>query len=252
MATFTVRQGKRYRATIALGMLERFASNDIIASRLQEAGFTEVSVSGNGATRHAEARGNLMRAQRCRRRSPPLPNCEKLRDRIWVRASRHRRYPRARQLAPISISVSYTRRAKSVRSSSQIREETTMSDVYVFPGSRQTTSSPSRMMLSAQSAPSGSSFAQCLGNISQNLCSIHRMRRRRWLSGTSSVSSRRTGERAPMSWHISRNLNRRSVLEALPSIGLRMISKRLDRQEPNSCRRVPKTVQPENCHDLAR
>ena len=56
MATFTVRQGKRYRATIALGMLERFASNDTIASRLQEAGFTEVSVSGNGATRHAEAR----------------------------------------------------------------------------------------------------------------------------------------------------------------------------------------------------
>ena len=56
MATFTVRQGKRYRATIALGMLERFASNGTIASRLQAAGFTEVSVSGNGATRHAEAR----------------------------------------------------------------------------------------------------------------------------------------------------------------------------------------------------
>ena len=56
MPTFTVRQGKRYRATIALGMLERFASNDTIASRLQAAGFTDVSVSGNGATRQAEAR----------------------------------------------------------------------------------------------------------------------------------------------------------------------------------------------------
>ena len=55
MAAFTVHQGKRYRATISLGMLERFASNDIIAGRLRTAGFTDVSVSGAGNTRIAEA-----------------------------------------------------------------------------------------------------------------------------------------------------------------------------------------------------
>ena len=54
MATFTVRQGKRYRATISLGWLERWASNDTIAERLRAAGFTDVIVSGSGATRVAE------------------------------------------------------------------------------------------------------------------------------------------------------------------------------------------------------
>ena len=49
-----------------------------------------------------------------------------------------------------------------------------------------------------------------------------------------------------------RNPNRRSVLEALPSVSLRMISEHLDWQEPNSCSGVPQTAQPENCHDLAR
>ena len=55
MAAFTVHQGKRYRATISLGMLESFASNDIIAGRLRTAGFTDISVSGAGNTRIAEA-----------------------------------------------------------------------------------------------------------------------------------------------------------------------------------------------------
>lgn len=54
MAVFTVRQGRRYKATISLGMLESFAGNDMIAERLQEAGFAEISVEGNGATRYAE------------------------------------------------------------------------------------------------------------------------------------------------------------------------------------------------------
>ena len=55
MAAFTVRHGKRYRATISLGVLERFASNDTIAERLRTAGFTDISVSGAGGTRIAEA-----------------------------------------------------------------------------------------------------------------------------------------------------------------------------------------------------
>ena len=55
MATFTVRQGKRYRATVSLSGIERWASNDMIATRLRDAGFSEVSVSGLGTTRMAEA-----------------------------------------------------------------------------------------------------------------------------------------------------------------------------------------------------
>ena len=43
MATFTVRQGKRYRATVTLGGIERWASNEMIASRLRDAGFSEVA-----------------------------------------------------------------------------------------------------------------------------------------------------------------------------------------------------------------
>jgi hypothetical protein len=55
MATFTVRQGKRYRATISLGFFERFASNDTIAAKSRDAGFYEVQVTGSGSTRYAEA-----------------------------------------------------------------------------------------------------------------------------------------------------------------------------------------------------
>ena len=55
MATFTVRQGKRYRATLSLGWLERWASNETIAAKLKEAGFSEVKVDGSGGTRQAEA-----------------------------------------------------------------------------------------------------------------------------------------------------------------------------------------------------
>jgi len=54
MAAFTVRQGKRYRASISLGMLERFAGNDVIVQRLRSAGFSDISVSGSGAQRLAE------------------------------------------------------------------------------------------------------------------------------------------------------------------------------------------------------
>ena len=55
MATFTVLQGKRYRATVTLGGIERWASNEMIAERLRTAGFSEVSVSGLGTARAAEA-----------------------------------------------------------------------------------------------------------------------------------------------------------------------------------------------------
>ena len=55
MATFSVKQGKRYRATITLGWLERWAGNETIAEKLRAAGFSEISVSGSGGTRVAEA-----------------------------------------------------------------------------------------------------------------------------------------------------------------------------------------------------
>ena len=55
MAVFTVRQGRRYRAFINLGWLEQIASNDMIANELESAGFAEVSVTGSGRERIAEA-----------------------------------------------------------------------------------------------------------------------------------------------------------------------------------------------------
>jgi hypothetical protein len=55
MGTFTVRHGRRYRATISLGLLESLAGSDTIADRLRAAGFEDISVKGSGSTRHAEA-----------------------------------------------------------------------------------------------------------------------------------------------------------------------------------------------------
>ncbi|WP_208827111.1 chitosanase [Bradyrhizobium neotropicale] len=53
-ASFTVRTGRRYRATISLRGFEQFASNDMVAAELQRFGFIDVSVSGSGGTRQAE------------------------------------------------------------------------------------------------------------------------------------------------------------------------------------------------------
>jgi len=55
MPDFTVRQGKRYRATISLNILESFVDNELIAGKFLEAGFAEVSVTGSGGTRVAKA-----------------------------------------------------------------------------------------------------------------------------------------------------------------------------------------------------
>jgi hypothetical protein len=51
MAIYTVRKGKRYQATITLGLLQSVASNDMVADRFREAGFVEVEVTGSGRTR---------------------------------------------------------------------------------------------------------------------------------------------------------------------------------------------------------
>ena len=51
---FTVREGKRYRATLALNSVERLADNALIARRFRALGFSRVRVSGAGAMRRVE------------------------------------------------------------------------------------------------------------------------------------------------------------------------------------------------------
>ena len=51
---FTVREGKRYRATLALNSVERLADNALIARRFRALGFSSVHVSGTGAMRRVE------------------------------------------------------------------------------------------------------------------------------------------------------------------------------------------------------
>ncbi|WP_315778808.1 MULTISPECIES: chitosanase [unclassified Bradyrhizobium] len=53
-ATFSVKTGHRYRATLSLQGLEQFASNDMVAARLQGYGFINVTVTGSGGSRSAE------------------------------------------------------------------------------------------------------------------------------------------------------------------------------------------------------
>jgi hypothetical protein len=53
-AEFTVHQGKRYRATLALKPVEQLADNTLIAKKFRALGFSRVRVSGSGATRRVE------------------------------------------------------------------------------------------------------------------------------------------------------------------------------------------------------
>ena len=51
---FTVREGKQYRATLALNSVERLTDNALIARRFRALGFSKVRVSGAGAVRRVE------------------------------------------------------------------------------------------------------------------------------------------------------------------------------------------------------
>jgi len=54
MRRYTVEKGRRYRARITLGFVQRFATNDMVADKFRDVGFTDVAVTGSGGTRHAE------------------------------------------------------------------------------------------------------------------------------------------------------------------------------------------------------
>lgn len=53
---FSLRKGKRYKASIVLGMFERMASNEQIAAELRNVGFTDIIVSGQGGVRYIVAK----------------------------------------------------------------------------------------------------------------------------------------------------------------------------------------------------
>jgi hypothetical protein len=57
-AVFTLRHGKRYRATIVLHGLEQFASDAMLKQKFESYGFSDVGVTGVGGTRIAEGTWN--------------------------------------------------------------------------------------------------------------------------------------------------------------------------------------------------
>jgi hypothetical protein len=52
--SYTLQRDRRYKATLTLGFLESLASNATIAARFMALGFSDVKVTGEGATRYAE------------------------------------------------------------------------------------------------------------------------------------------------------------------------------------------------------
>lgn len=53
MVKYTVRKGKWYVARISLSGFNRFATNAMVAAKLENAGFTNVQVEGSGGIRLA-------------------------------------------------------------------------------------------------------------------------------------------------------------------------------------------------------
>jgi hypothetical protein len=53
MATYTVRKGKGHIARISLSGFNRFATNSMVAAKLEDAGFINVEVEGSGGIRLA-------------------------------------------------------------------------------------------------------------------------------------------------------------------------------------------------------
>ena len=53
MAKYTVRKGKWYIARISLSGFNRFATNHMVAAKLEGVGFTNVQVEGSGGIRLA-------------------------------------------------------------------------------------------------------------------------------------------------------------------------------------------------------
>jgi hypothetical protein len=60
MARYTLRKGKRYRATISLGLFQGVASNEMIAGKFREAGFTESTSRARAACGLAPGSGRTM------------------------------------------------------------------------------------------------------------------------------------------------------------------------------------------------
>ena len=51
---YALQRGRRYKATISLGFVERLASNEQVADKFRAAGFSDVTITGAGGTRYAE------------------------------------------------------------------------------------------------------------------------------------------------------------------------------------------------------
>jgi hypothetical protein len=81
MATYTVRNGRRYQAKIRLGLFQSVASNEQVADKFRDVGFTDVSVSGSGRDRmgtglwpHPDATAEIP-DEKCWRPKPAIRQC---------------------------------------------------------------------------------------------------------------------------------------------------------------------------------